>query len=115
MAALFNFINLTPHAISVRKENGSTFTVEPSGIVARVATHEQKIGELDGVPLMKRSFGEVENLPEVKEGTIYIVSSLVLPAAAAAGRTDVVAPDTGATAIRDENGHIVAVTRFVAP
>jgi len=107
------FINLTSHAISVKKNDGSTFTVEPSGIIARVSTHEQVIGELDGVPLVTRKFGEVENLPEPTEGTIYIVSSLVL--SALNGREDVVAPDTGATAIRNEDGHIVAVTRFVAP
>ena len=53
-------------------------------------------------------------VPEVCEyqepKAIYIVSSLV--AQAVAGRNDVVAPDAGPTAIRNEQGQIVAVTRF---
>ena len=108
------FVNLTPHKVVLRTPKGEDIIVPPSGTIARVSTHEQKAGELAGVPLIKRSFGEGENLPERKDDTIYIVSSLVL-SAVPADRTDVVAPDTGATAIRNSDGQIEAVTRLVLP
>ena len=105
------FVNLTPHKIVVMKKDSSKFEIEPSGVVARVATLEKVAGEIDGIPVIKRDFGNVENLPELQEGTIYIVSSLVL--GAIKNRPDVVAPDTGATAIRNSQGQIEAITRFV--
>ena len=98
-------INLTQHPIVI----GST-TIPPSGTVARVSTVERVVGEFNGVPVIERSFGEVVGLPE--EGTPCIVSAMV--ASAAPGRKGVFAPDTGATAIRDEQGRVVAVTRLVA-
>lgn len=45
------------------------------------------------------------------KGKTYVVSALVL--AHCAGRKDVVAPDTGPTAVRDGNSHIAAVRGFV--
>ncbi|RME25645.1 MAG: hypothetical protein D6800_07370, partial [Candidatus Zixiibacteriota bacterium] len=58
-----------------------------------------------------RALGDVEGLPDPQDGTVYLVSSMVL--SAVRGRRDVVAPDTGPTAIRDETGRITAVTRLV--
>ena len=87
-------------------------TIEPSGTVARVTTEEMEVEPIAGVPTIRRSFGEVEGIPAPHEGTIYIVSSMVL---SAVDRDDVVAPDTGSTALRNEKGHIVAVTRLVRP
>ena len=105
-------INLTPHAISVQKADGSMLVIEPSGTVARVATIETVIWvcPITGVEIVERKFGEVHGMPE--EGVPCIVSALVL--SAVAGRKAVFAPDTGATAIRDERGLVVAVTRLVA-
>ena len=104
------FVNLTPHSIAIKTDSGIV-TVEPSGTVARVGTVERVIGSLDGIPLIKREFGEVEGIPSPQADTIYIVSALVL---SATDRADVVAPDTGPTAVRDENGHIKYVTRLVS-
>lgn len=59
---------------------------------------------------IKQNFGEVLGLPEVKEGVFYIVSWVVK---SSSNRTDLIAPDTGKTAIRDNNGFIIAVTRWV--
>jgi len=105
-----NFINLTPHSIKI-KRGEEIVEVKPSGVVARVSTREDIIGEIDGIPIIKRRFGEVEGLPKEKEGVILIVSSLVL--SAVSGRKDVMAPDTGATAIRNSEGQISYVTRLV--
>jgi len=103
-------VNLTPHAIKVAGEDGETILeAAPSGQVARCTTSSEVVGEICGIEVVKTTFGLVDGLPPAEEGTIYIVSSLV---AQAAGRDDVVAPDTGPTAIRDEAGRILAVKRF---
>lgn len=102
-------LNLTPHAITVQAADGSRMTFAPSGQVARVATLESVVGEYDGIPVITRSMGEAQGLPE--EGTPCIVSAMV--ASAVPGRKGVYAPDSGSTAIR-ENGQVVAVTRLVA-
>jgi hypothetical protein len=119
--------NLTPHPITLRTGAGD-ITFPPSGVVARVATVEAVIGSRDVVapgapetdeqgnsngvriPVVSRSFGDVEGLPE--PGTPCLVSALVL--SAVPGRAGVYAPDTGETAIRNEKGFVVAVTRLVA-
>jgi len=105
------FINLTPHAIKVKTKDGEMKEFEPSGTIARVDVKETPAGDLDGIPLARRVTGEASGIPSKKEGTIYIVSSMVL---SATDRSDVVAPDTGKSAVRDEGGRIQAVTGFVA-
>lgn len=106
-------INLTPHTIVLRMMD-SIIEIPPSGTVARVSTQEEFVGDLiigdSIIPVYSRSFGEVEGLPE--EGTPCLVSALVL--SACPGRDSVYAPDTGATALRNEKGQIEAVTRLIA-
>lgn len=102
-------LNLTPHPITLRGAQGD-ITLPPSGTVARVATVESVIGEVAGLPVVSRAWGAVSGLPE--DGTPCIVSALV--AGAVPGRRGVYAPDSGATAIRDERGQVIAVTRLVA-
>lgn len=104
-----SIINLTPHSICLTTPDGDT-VVPPSGTVARVTASEEVIGWAYGLPIIRRVFGSVEGLPE--EGIPCLVSALVL--SACPGRQGVYAPDTGPTAIRDERGQIVAVTRLVA-
>lgn len=102
--------NLTPHDITIRTEAGDQ-VVPASGIVARVSPVEVEAGSVGGVPVVQRTWGAVQGLPEPDGETVFIVSSLVLDQVQ--GRSDVVAPDTGSTAVRDDAGRIVAVTRFV--
>ena len=45
-------INLTPHAISVLLNDGTTKVFEPSGTIARVSTVETVIGEVDGITVV---------------------------------------------------------------
>ena len=112
-------LNLTPHPIVIESDNGMRVTIPPSGVVARVATSETVVSEVgvDGttVPVVVRQFGQVTGLPETDEACI--VSSLVLDAVRVQQpwRKRVYAPDTGATAIRDEAGRIIAVRRLVGP
>jgi hypothetical protein len=105
-------VNLTPHAITIRAQDGTETTIQPSGSVARVSTTDEVVGTcpITGAPIVKRRFGEVTGLPT--GGSPCLVSALVL--SAVPGRAGVYAPDTGPTAIRNESGQIIAVTRLVA-
>ena len=100
-------INATPHAILLN--NGTKF--EPSGIVARVSAKLELETIVDGIHLFRQTFGKVEGLPEETDGTVYIVSAMVLNAV---DRDDCVAPATGhKDVIRSEAGQIVSVPGFV--
>jgi len=109
-------VNLTPHEIVVYDANNNVvLRVPPSGTVARVKTYEKVIGSVNGVPLVKTEYGQVEGLPDPQPGTVYIVSLLVLQALAGK-RSDLVAPNTAPTplgAVRDAEGRIVGVRSFV--
>lgn len=104
-------VNLTPHKIVVRIGESET-SFPASGTVARVASKMEEVGTIAGIPVKSQIFGEVEGLPEPEEGTVYIVSALVLARAKEAGRSDVVAPNTS-EGYRNEKGQIVAVPGFV--
>ncbi len=103
-----NFINLTPHALNVE----GLGTIQASGIIARVSVTQLDVGTRGGVRLRTSVKGEVVGIPAPAEGTIYIVSGMVLDALGGTRKGDVVAPDTGSDAIR-ENGQIMAVRGFV--
>jgi hypothetical protein len=108
-----NLINLTPHAISVR-DGGNYIDLASQG-TARIEEIEMGGTELPygthPVAVCLTGLGLVIGLPEPAADTIYVVS---MPVAQFVGssRPDVVSPDTGSTAIRDEQGRIVAVRRF---
>lgn len=116
-------VNCTPHEIVLRSTvgcRGHEFVFPPSGTVARVATvqeHDSDVclsdgdDDFKGISIYLTKLGEVEGLPDPERGVLYITSSIVAQAAAAAGRTDVCSPDTGPTALRVD-GQIVAVTRL---
>jgi hypothetical protein len=102
------FVNLTPHAITVE----GLGTIPASGTIARVSVNSTDVGTVSGVRLRAQLKGQVSGLPLAEDGVIYIVSGMVLDALGGTRRKDVVAPDTGLDAIR-ENGQIVAVCGFV--
>jgi hypothetical protein len=102
-------INCTPHSIII-KVGEKELVFPPSGIIPRVATIEVPAEGIDGIPCVTQRLGEVQGLPDPEPGTFFLVSSLVFQASE---REDLVAPDTGKTCIRDEQGRIVAVTRLI--
>ena len=102
-------LNLTPHPITLRMPDGQDVILPPSGTVARVSMDEVVVGTVAGLPLIRRRPGPVIGLPDGDQPCI--VSSMAL--SALAGAVNVYAPDTGPTAIRDDHGHVVAVTRLV--
>jgi hypothetical protein len=102
---MLELINLTPHAIC--HNDGRVWA--PSGVIARVSATYTPFDE-NGVS--RQVFGDVRDLPEVKEGTMYIVSALIL---GACDRSDLVAPATGhPDCVRNDKGHIVSVPGFVS-
>ena len=73
-----NIVNLTPHMITLLI-SGKMVEIPSSGL-ARCASCEELVGEVDGISVYRNSYGEVSGLPEPKEDTIYVVSRLVAEA-----------------------------------
>jgi len=111
---MMKVINLTPHDIVVVGDDGTEIRRYPaSGQVARVGSRVEIVGELDGVPVAKHQYGEVEGLPAPEPGTVYLVS-LVVGQALAGTRDDLYGPDTSpAGAVRDAEGRIIGTKRLV--
>jgi len=110
------FVNLTPHEIVVRLPDG-TDRHFPSEGNCRVSVTQNEIRKDDGIPIFFNYYGAVEGLPGYQPETYYIVSLMVINALKAESpdgviRGDVVSPDSGPTAIR-ENGKIIAVRGFI--
>nr|DAN79510.1 MAG TPA: hypothetical protein [Caudoviricetes sp.] len=104
-------INLTPHDIRI-VVNGNTLTFPKTGTVARVSVTTQVIGEELGIPVVVTNYGNVENVP-VAGTEKFLVSAMVLARLGKEYQGWAFAPDTGATAIRNDKGQIEAVTRLV--
>jgi hypothetical protein len=110
-----NIVNLTPHNVVLQDADGVRTVIASSG-VARVACTPGALENVEGVPVPvagRATYGAVEGLPDPVEGTIYVVSAMVL--GRCKDRDDVVGPGTGPKdgAIRNEDGNVIAVTRLV--
>jgi hypothetical protein len=127
-------VNLTEHPIRIKIGDGHdtycectecVLVIEPSGLVARCEALSQDMMVLScerhTIPVAGVSFGSVyvrdaegniRSFPSEgeAEGAIYLVSSLVQQQLH--GRGDVMAPDSGVTAIR-KDGQVWAVRRLV--
>lgn len=91
--------------------------------MCRVDTTETVVGEMFGIPTIRRSFSTVTGLDAFEnfiEGQVGIVSALVFeavkndPALWAAYKGRIAAPDTGSSALRNDKGHVVKVFRLVS-
>ena len=109
--------NATPHPVTVILENYRRRTIQPCGIIPRVAqksaSRDDDASNLTVLPVMGADImGEVTGLPPEKAGVWYIVSGMV-GAALRGQRHDLLVPGTGPSdsPIR-EGGRIVAVTRL---
>ena len=101
-------INLTPHAVNIINEEGEIALAIPSTGMARCAVQSETVGDVDGIPVNKTSYGEVNGLPDPSEGTMYVVSMLVAQALKGE-RDDLVYPGE---LVRDEGGNIVGCRNF---
>jgi hypothetical protein len=114
---LLKFVNLTPHEVVIYSPDGKNiiFQIPPSGKVARVSVKAELVGYVNGVPIRKTTYGDIEGLPDQQPNTIYITSTIVLLALQAKGirRSDVLSPDTNPdSVVRDASGKIIGVKYF---
>lgn len=110
------FINLTPHDITVLDKDGNHITIERSGTIARINSHveEVKLTHLNKFNVTKINYNGFSNLPELDdlkvENKSIIVSSFVLDSLPLEWSGVAFAPDTSPeSCIRDEKGLILAV------
>lgn len=75
-------VNLTPHSIILLdNEYNMIETIESAGLPpVRATEKKEKVWELAGVPVFKTTFEDVVGLPESEEGTIFIVSRIIVDA-----------------------------------
>lgn len=112
--------NLTPHPVTFSAAIDGIpqmITLQPEPKLCRVETESHIAGMIDGaVPIQCQTYGEIKNLPDPQPNTVYVVSGLVLHALRIRGdtRADVIAPATGPrdNAMRNPQGHVIAVTTF---
>jgi hypothetical protein len=94
--------NLTPHSIKIILDEEKVMQFHSEGI-ARVSEVSETIGILiNGIPIVRKKFGGVTDLPPVEEGVGLIVSAMVQ--SACPNRRDLFVP---ADFVRDEKGQIV--------
>lgn len=102
-------INLTEWTVRLADENGEVYTTfEPAERNLTVHTKGDEI-EVDGTPLEVTQVTSIEGLPQPEDGTYYIVPE---PVVMLLNRSDLVAPDTGPSAIRNNDGSVHAVRRL---
>ena len=101
------FVNLIGHDITI----SGHATLPKCDNPCYVETQQMIIGKLAGVPIAKTEFMKIMNLPDPEDGTYYIVSRIAMDYVPFK-REDVFCVDTGPTAIRDENGQVIAVTQL---
>lgn len=96
-------INMTPHEVKiVDDEEALIKSFAASGNLARCKTVPVSAGSLDGLPLTKTEYGDVEGLPDQQPDVFYIVSALVrtrLPE-----RKDLLSPGQQ---VRDDAGRVI--------
>ncbi len=102
------FINLTPHSVSIHKASGKVTTFPKPDKPARCAQVTEKFAEINGFDICRVRFGEVQDLPAPAPGVTYIVSRVVAEAVKGK-RDDIVIPGP---AIRDEQGHTIGAYGF---
>lgn len=107
---MIKIMNLTPHTIYVRDEEGNvTREYRPEATPARVRCETVATGEsIDGVPVTKTRYFDVQDLPEAQPDTYYIVSMLL--AQACPDRHDLL---TVNETVRDGEGRIIGCKSFV--
>lgn len=124
-----HIINLTPHTVTVYSTDDVTNNGHGSFVLrdematprlivlpsedgpARAVTKEEQAGVVDGVPVYRTHFGEVENLPPHTKGTFYIVSAIAAQAARRCGRTtdDLLIPSR---LVRSADGTVIGCCGF---
>ena len=97
---MIKIVNLTPHVVNV-----NDVAIQPEKVSARVETVTTEDGNIvtqyGEINIVETHYGLVENLPDWREGIVYVVSRLVKDRVP--NRNDVFVPGE---LNRDENGRI---------
>lgn len=124
----FPVYNCTGHDINVLNRNGVVQTIPSCGLIRleeTVIVSETLSTEYGEIAFEEKKFGRVVGVPEELEEaklSVVIVSLVVLQQIKDDGGIEfdsplshhmVVAPDTGASAVRDEKGRIQYVVQFL--
>lgn len=111
-------VNLTPHDLNVIATDGTSHVIpkNPDGKIARVNELRDNVNGVQGeqgqeFSLQVVSYNQVTGLPAPEDGTVYIVSQMVVAGLIANGcqRSDVVFPGI---LKRNESGAIVGCVGF---
>lgn len=101
--------NMTPHEITYFFDENTSVVFPPCGQSVRI---DEDQTPADSVGVFKTVTNTVtgHNLPPQQEGVTLLVSRLVLDAFPQ--RKDLIAPDTGKTAKRNEKGQVIGIYQF---
>lgn len=102
----FQIRNMTPHVINIFLSSGNSVSLEPESVSARCEEVDYEVGSVNGIPVIKKQFGVVHNLPDPEPGVIY-VTSIVVAQAVRKTRNDVFVV---AGLVRDGGGRVVGCT-----
>jgi hypothetical protein len=70
-------VNMTPHDINIIPEGADEIIIPPSGHILRLNESTHAVAELSGIPLVIKTYGELNmDLPPIG-GLLYIVSGLI--------------------------------------
>ncbi len=108
MKEKMKIVNLTPHSLHIYSPEGElVLEVESSGSL-RIPEEYSALPAIGEIPVVRKQLG-LPKIPPQEDGTIYVVSLPALMAFKAMGeeRSDIYAPETGAYAVRDDNGRII--------
>lgn len=111
-------INLTPNAVTLQVKPGTEVVFSPSGKIARLTTSEKVVGHYEtqvgvgSVPIIETRVVAQANIPDPASNVQFLVVPTVLDSLDSEYHGLAFTPDTGPTAIRNEAGQIVAVTRL---
>jgi len=113
--------NCTPHKLTLIKTNNEIIEVEPSGFVLRVPEKIEKIGIVEGINIVKKTFdmnkitfSDIEKLKNMLDENDIIVVSLkaaelckYLYDSKVLSKEDIVKVYFVGNSVRDENGRII--------